>query len=56
MIGAEHYGCNRRICKLGTEMTERLYTRLYWSSQQQGRAINGTGALGAEFEVQWELD
>jgi translocation and assembly module TamB len=38
------------------KMTERLYTRLYWSSQQQGRAINGTGALGAEFEVQWELD
>ena len=36
-------------------MSERLYTRLYWSSQQQGRAINGTGALGAEFEVQWEL-
>ncbi len=37
-------------------LTQRLYTRLYWSSLQQGRTINGNGAVGAEFEVQWELD
>ena len=38
------------------KLTQRLYTRLYWASQQQGRSINGRGAVGAEFEVQWELD
>ena len=37
-------------------LSERLYTRLYWASQQQGRSINGNGAVGAEFEVQWELE
>ena len=37
-------------------LSQRLYTRLYWSSQQQGRSINGNGAVGAEFEVQWELE
>lgn len=38
------------------KLSQRLYTRLYWASQQQGRSINGRGAVGAEFEVQWELD
>ena len=38
------------------KLTQRLYTRLYWASQQQGRSINGRGAVGAEFEIQWELD
>ena len=37
-------------------LSERLYMRLYWASQQQGRSINNNGAVGAEFEVQWELD
>lgn len=38
------------------QIAKRLYTRLYWSSQQQGRYLNTNGAFGAEFELQWELD
>ena len=38
------------------QIAKRLYTRLYWSSQQQGRYLNTNGAFGAEFELKWELD
>ncbi len=38
------------------QIAKRLYTRLYWSSQQQGRYLSTNGAFGAEFELQWELD
>ena len=38
------------------KLSQRLYTRAYWASKQQGRYINNNGAFGMEIEVQWELE